>query len=324
MNTKQHPENYPPYPYPQKFAYEEDEIDLLELWNTLWKGKWFIIGFTFICTIIAVAYALLATPIYKAEVLLAPVEEESSQGGLGSFASQYGGIASLAGINLGGSSSNIETNIATLKSREFIYRFIKDNELMPVLFEDMWDKGKKAWISNDPEEIPTQWKAYNVLLESILKIDRDKDTGLVKLNILWKDPKLATKWANDLVDRINAHIRAKAVTEAQKSIDYLEQEIAKSSDVSMREILYRLIEKQAQTITLAQVREQYAFSIIDPAVVPEKWDKPNRRLIVVLGTVVGGFISIFLQFFSVFIQNVRKRKQEEEALEEKERIADSI
>jgi hypothetical protein len=39
MNTKQHPENYPPYP--QQFAYEEDEIDLLELWNTLWKGRWF-------------------------------------------------------------------------------------------------------------------------------------------------------------------------------------------------------------------------------------------------------------------------------------------
>jgi uncharacterized protein involved in exopolysaccharide biosynthesis len=51
-----------------------------------------------------------------------------------------------------------------------------------------------------------------------------------------------------------------------------------------------LIEKQAQTITLAQVREQYAFSIIDPAVVPEKWDKPNKRLIVVLGTVTGRFV----------------------------------
>ena len=42
-----------------------DEIDLFELIADLWKEKWIIISTTLIAGIIAVAYALLATPIYQ-------------------------------------------------------------------------------------------------------------------------------------------------------------------------------------------------------------------------------------------------------------------
>lgn len=303
----------PPY-YPYPIPYEEDEIDLSELWNILWKGKWFIIGFTLICAIASIFYSLSLSNIYKAEVLMAPVNEEGGQGGISALAAQYGDLAAMAGINLGGSSSSVETNIAILKSREFIYRFIKENELMPILYEKSWDKENKKWLSTDPKVIPTQWKAYKSFTNGVLKVNQDKKTGLVILNISWKEPHLAAKWANDLVKRINAHLREKAIAEGQRSVKYLEAEIAKTSDVSMQEVLYRLIEKQAQTITLAQVRKQYAFSIIDPAVVPEKRDKPNRRMIVVIGTVMGFFISIFLQFFWKFIQEIKKKPHEQELL----------
>jgi uncharacterized protein involved in exopolysaccharide biosynthesis len=288
--------------------YEEDEINFLELWNTLWKGKWFIAGFTLICAILSIIYALQQTPIYKAEVLLAPVSEEKSNSGLNSLAGQYGGIAALAGINLGGSSNSVETNIAILKSREFIYHFIRVNGLMPILFKGMWDKENEKWRSKNPGEIPTQWSAYKKFINGILKVNKDKISGLVTLNILWKDPGLAAKWANVLVNNINEHLRLKAIEEAKNSIEYIDAEIAKTSDVTMQEILYKLIEKQMQTITLAQVREQFVFSIIDPAVIPEKKYKPNRRQIIMLGTAGGVFISVIVQFLIVYINNISKRK----------------
>ncbi|MDG9729823.1 Wzz/FepE/Etk N-terminal domain-containing protein [Ignatzschineria sp. RMDPL8A] len=49
-----------------------DEIDLFELIADLWKDKWIIISTTLIASIIAVAYALLATPIYQSQAEVLP------------------------------------------------------------------------------------------------------------------------------------------------------------------------------------------------------------------------------------------------------------
>jgi LPS O-antigen subunit length determinant protein (WzzB/FepE family) len=51
---------------------DEDEIDLLDLWRILLKGKWIIAGVTLCCVLAGVGYALLATPVYEIEALLAP------------------------------------------------------------------------------------------------------------------------------------------------------------------------------------------------------------------------------------------------------------
>ena len=57
-------------PYQQQF--EDDTIDLYELWITLWNKKWLVIAVTVIAALGSVVYALLQPPIYKAEALLLP------------------------------------------------------------------------------------------------------------------------------------------------------------------------------------------------------------------------------------------------------------
>ena len=64
-------------PYPQQF--EDDTIDLYELWNTLWNRKGLVIAVTVIAALGSVVYALLQTPIYKAEALLLPPKEKDVQ-----------------------------------------------------------------------------------------------------------------------------------------------------------------------------------------------------------------------------------------------------
>lgn len=302
---------FPPPYYPYPIPYEEEEINLLELWDTIWRGKWFVIGLTFLCTIVAIAYALLQTPYYKAEAIIAPVETEKAQGALSGLAAQYGELASLAGINLWRGSNTTETNMAVLRSREFLYAFIKDNKLLPVLFDTLWDKEQKTWIVSDDQKPPTLFSAYKLFTDNILQINHDEKTGLVTLSIIWKDPELSAKWANELVDRINAYIREKTITQSQKSIDYLKAEIKKTSDVSMKEVLYRLIEREIQTVTLTQSREQYAFEVIDRAVVPEKKAGPKRKRIVLLGMMAGGFISILSWFFYASIKKQKNDYQPE-------------
>lgn len=50
--------------------YEEDEIDLRELFRTIWKYKKFIIIFTSIVSILAIVYVFVKTPIYEATATL--------------------------------------------------------------------------------------------------------------------------------------------------------------------------------------------------------------------------------------------------------------
>ena len=53
----------------------EDEIDLIELWNILWKRRFFIIGFTVVCTIVvAILVQFMIPTIYKSEATILPIE----------------------------------------------------------------------------------------------------------------------------------------------------------------------------------------------------------------------------------------------------------
>jgi len=64
-------------PYQQQF--EDDTIDLYELWITLWNKKWLVIAVTVIAALGSVVYALQQPPIYKAEALLLPPKAENVQ-----------------------------------------------------------------------------------------------------------------------------------------------------------------------------------------------------------------------------------------------------
>lgn len=281
---------YPPYPYPP-YQSEEAEINLLDLWRVLVRYKVMTISIALFTTVAVAAASFLMTPIYRAEALLAPVSD-SQQNSMSAIASQFGGLASLAGINLGSGGSNTDQVLASLSSRSFIGDFIADKNLMQVLFADKWDARTKTWKVESPDDVPTALDAYRLFNEDVLKVDADKKTGLVTLAIEWQNPRQAALWANELVDRINRHEKQFAIKDAEKSITYLKKQLAKTSVVEMRQAIYQLMEAETKKIMLANVRDQYAFKVIDPAVVPEKKIKPKRALIAVLGLMLGLLVSI--------------------------------
>jgi uncharacterized protein involved in exopolysaccharide biosynthesis len=279
---------------------EEDEIDLLELIRTLLQSWKLIVVITIICTSLAVAYALHSPEVFKAETLLASAQEEKS--GTSSL-SQFGGLAAMAGISIP-SGSNTEQVIATLESRRFLSLFINNNQLLPVLFEDLWDVGKKAWILEPNQEEPIPNDGYSIF-KGAISIDEDKKSGLITLSISWRDPVVAAQWANDLVQQLNEQLREQAIQDSKKRVGYLEQELAKTTLKDMREVLYSLLESEKQKAMLANVNEDFALEVIDPAVAPEQRENPKRKLIVGLGGVCGGFLGIFLVFFLQFVRKIR-------------------
>ncbi|MCL1067031.1 polysaccharide biosynthesis tyrosine autokinase [Shewanella olleyana] len=85
---------------------ENDEIDLGKLLHILLSAKWTIACITFLFSVIGVAYALLATPIYKADALL---QVEQKQSGMSALVGEMGDMFS--------SESSATTEIEIIKSR---------------------------------------------------------------------------------------------------------------------------------------------------------------------------------------------------------------
>ena len=147
----------------------------------------------------------------------------------------------------------------------------------------------------------------------IIDIQVEKKTNLITLTVLWKDREQAVAWANRLIQRANANLRAKAITETQQSLSYLEKELAKTSVVEVQNTIYRVMETQIKTMMMANTQEQFAFKVIDPAEIVDEdaYVKPKRPLMIALGGVAGLFLGVLVVFIR---QAMRNRKQQKTAL----------
>lgn len=285
----------------------DDEIDLVELWQTLADSKWMIALITALCFGAATAAAFIMTPKYRAEVLAMPADDGKGGGGLAAMAGQFGGLAEMAGVNLGSSGGNKEAAIAYLKSRIFIESFIKEKNLLPVLYAKKWDASANKWNVEDPKQIPTLWDAYQYFSKTILTVNADKKTGLINLAVEWKDREQAVDWANDLVKRANANLRQKAIAETELSLDYLEKELQKTSVVEVQQAIFKVMESQVKTKMMANVQEQFAFKVIDPAALmnEDAYVKPKRPLFMALGLLGGLMLGVLTAFLRRAVHRFR-------------------
>lgn len=295
-----------------------DEIDLRELLTAVWRGKWIIIIATSIFAIFSVFYALSLPNVYKSEVLLAPATNNSGP----TISGQLGGLAALAGVNIGGGRSD-QTSLALeiIKSREFIGRFIQKHDLLvPIMAAEGWSLETNSLIFNadlydiDEErwirKVKAPFQAQPSLLEAhrkfmdLLSLSQDKDNSLVTLSIEYYSPYLSKQWTNWLVEAINDEMRQRELHEAQSSIDYLNEQISKINNSDAKTMLYSLIEEQTKTLMLANVRDEFVFKTLDPAVASERKSKPARALICISAVFIGGMLSTLFVLVKYF---ARKR-----------------
>lgn len=309
------------YPvFGNQISSSNDEIDLRELWGVVWGGKWVIIVTTFVCAIVSVLYALSLPNVYKSEALLAPAEENSG-GGLSGLAGQFGGLASLAGVSIGGGGSDkTALAIEVLKSREFLTQFIeKYNLLVPLMAAEDWDSSseklminagiydvtRKEWVraaKGHKGAKPSLQEAYESFTKKMAVV-QDKKNNFISVSMEFYSPLLARQWVEWLVRDINEEMKSRDVSEAEKSVKYLSQQLEQTSIADMQAVFYELIEEQSKTIMFAKVRDEYVFKTIDKAVVPERKLKPKRSIICVMGVLLGGMLGVFMVFVRYFFKS---------------------
>lgn len=298
----------------------QDEVDLTDIFRALWQGKFMIIIISAIFASYSVYYALKQPDIYRASIVLMP-SNSSGQGGLGKLASQFGGLASFAGLSLGGGVDKTGLALEILNSRAFIEAFIQRHEILaPLTASTQWNKGTDELIYNselyDPEtkswnedsqnaSRPTPWRAYKQF-QGIMNVTQDQDTGIVRIEIEHFSPSIAKRWLSLIVQDINWTVKETDKKEAKDSILYLTEQLEETKLMDMKSIFYQLIEEQTKTVMLAEVSDEYVFKTIDPSNVPDEKVKPQRALIVIFVTLLGIMTSVLVVLVRFFLTKTDK------------------
>ena len=147
---------------------------------------------------------------------------------------------------------------------------------MPVLFEKRWDAARGQW-KGPAEKQPTLAKAFKYFDKQVRTVVQDKKTGLITLQVDWKNRQLAAQWANDLAHRLNEEMRERSASKAESSLGYLEHELESTQTVATREAIGRLIEAQVKQRMMAHVTQEYAFRVVDRAMEPMLTTRSSPR-----------------------------------------------
>lgn len=305
------------------FYENKDEVDLLELTKTIWSGRRLIVWIIVVCVLSTIILSMFMTNIYTAQAVLKPTSQSQAGGKLSALASQFGGLATLAGIAMPSSASSTEI-VNLLNSNILKKEIIENYELLPVLFPDQWDEKKKAWkkpgLSINPlvlmaklnsnsskkKEIPDIWNGIR-MLNSIVKIDYDMKEDIIAISVDFRDPEKAAQIANYFIIALNDHMSLEAKRIALVNREYLEKQLLETNDPIVRQKIYNLIADKIETTMMAEVKEGFAFKVLDPPMAPDKKSKPKRAQMVIVAFIVSLFLGIFIVLIRDYIKKVNTK-----------------
>ena len=174
---------------------DEQEISLQELWNTIWKRAWLIVGITVVAMVTAYIASSFMTPIYEAETSFMIKSKASG------LALPFGDLESL-----GGGTNTSRNYVELLKSRTVMEKAMAELGLNP---------GVDAPAMKD--------------LRSSVSAQTVAQTDTIRVKVQMADRILARDLANALVDVLIAHNRDMNQAATRTAKEYLENQLETSS-----------------------------------------------------------------------------------------------
>ncbi|MBF0236060.1 MAG: GumC family protein [SAR324 cluster bacterium] len=281
----------------------EDTIDLLELWNTLWSYKKWVILIFFLGSVGSILFALSKTSQYVSTATFLPVSAKS-----GSNFGNLGGLAALAGVSLpSGGSGGIDFEIV-LTSRFFTETIVRELDLLPVFFEKtvfpqtgevapppdpgwfkiLFSKLKGGNIPNKPIDPALKEQLLYAKASSILKgmVSVSQKNGLYSIEVIWKEPQLAALIANKYIAALEDYLAKTQLTTTKKSRTFIESQLQKTernlteAETALKNFseqygIYR-VEDQASSVTQAVGRVKGEIAVEEVNLeVAQKLQAPN-------------------------------------------------
>ncbi|MCT7573576.1 Wzz/FepE/Etk N-terminal domain-containing protein [Aliarcobacter butzleri] len=313
----------------QKYL-QEDEIDLKELFKTIWSYKKFILIFTFIVTVLSIIYVSLKTPVYEVTALVevGSYKTESGQDIIIDNADNLSKKLTTIFIDLRKNVENKDfeiTKIITVKGMKNFIEISSEASTNTQAIEGLNEviehiKSEHNKLLDDVKE-KNEFDLKNISL-LIKNIEEDRLVNIEKKIELYNQ------------NIVSLEQQMTSVTETLKNINKLDPSISALKLMEKRDIsndiilnksnLYDLTEKKENLInieinklldrkkileTLSLPHNLKNSEVVGSILVNEHPIKPKKSLIVVVSFVTGFILSIFLVFFIQFVNNIKKEEK---------------
>lgn len=364
--------NTPAQQQPNKPAYSY-EIDLFELFQSLWQEKVLIILITAAITALALAYALTATPIYQTQASLVPPPAYAVQG------YNEGRMEAFREVRENrkeGSRENGTKEFTVDDIYKIYLKNLRSLQLRNAFFEEVYLPSLSAVKQDNSRD--SLLRRFNTVL-SVKQGDPKDNPSLYRVSVELNDPVVAAEWVKKYIEgaiaatklelknnietdkkaRINAlNLQIKALLDTAKKeredqINLLKEALYVAESIGLEnsspqsdkaslggnryidnDLIYtrgaKTLRAQLQVLenrsndepfikdfrelnTQLELLKAYTLddanvsvvTIDEAAVVPSTPIKPKKKMIVMVGVVLGGMLGVFAALVRSVI---RKRK----------------
>ena len=252
---------------------QEDEIDLLALLQQLWGKRMWIVKVTALFVVLGVAVALFTPTKYKAETVFIPQVSES-----GGTASKLGGLASLAGINLGGTSDGmsippslypniassipyklalLEENIQAEGTEQTLqdYLFAQPKSFFSRLFSNASEEEEQ--ISSVVFQLTPDTEDLVKLLGEIVSVSVNEKEGYISLSVSWKDALISAQIAEAAKNLLQQQVIAYKLEKLNDNLTFTEaQYTTKQKEFEVIQDRLALFKDRNQNINSSRFQSQ--------------------------------------------------------------------
>ena len=212
---------------------KNDEIDLLELFATLWYHKFWIVVITSLFIFYSAYYVINTNKQYTATAIF-EIEQNNSTGF--NIPSEFGALASVAGFEAAGG-SNIDILMERMMEREFILKvsqtlFLKNDPLFqtynPNAVDPTWKAIIKKLIRWEQHTQDEKYIVENQIQKNYLKyVETSKSPGgAIEIAVTHNDPNLAAQYANQIMELVRKTVTTEEEETKEVRLAYLAETLA--------------------------------------------------------------------------------------------------
>lgn len=269
----------------------DKDINLRKILRIVFSEKIKIVFITLFISVAAFIYILNEENIYMSSAKLFNKSEIETQGLNSSTISAF--------LNVGdGSGNSSEYALSKLHSRDFFSILIEDKDVLKNLFaaesisnqKITYDESKLKLISKN-EYFEKAFDKYKKLFQ----VNKNRSSGLITLSVKHVSPIFAKDFLELIIKKINIEISLEDSVESTNSIFYLESSYASYNNITTKQSITKLIEKNLEKKVLSEINnENYIFKIVEKPFVPEEKIYPARTSFMIVSFILSFLFSIIL------------------------------
>lgn len=283
------------------------EIDLLEIVQRLWKRRNFIIGCMAAGLLFGLYMLQTSNYVYSITLKVIPAQTNTTTG---SGSGRGGSLGALMAIATGGSSQQLTPFTLYLDavfSRAVANDLAKDPHIMHYLYSSQWNEKTQQWqkphnwkkpIIDSIREllgVPVyQWQPpsgadLQSYIQGAVTVTTDPASPVTTIEMDNPDPKFAVNFLSVLNHTVDSRMRKRALERSTANIQYLSQELNRTTIAEHRLALTEALSEQEQFRMMASSNVPYAADVFDGPLASMHTVAP-RPLFLLLSGIFAGLV----------------------------------